>query len=71
MNTSNLGYKQSTKVHNYVANLKYGALDEPLGRSVKRLSALRPSATTKTSLEAGGASGVAWGGMPWTSGEVK
>lgn len=52
-------------------NLKYGALDEPLGSSVKRLSALRPSPTTNTSLEAGGPSGVTWGVMPWTSGEVK
>lgn len=54
-----------------VSNLKYGILDEPLCRSVKRLSALRPSATTKTNLEAGGASEVAWGVMPWTSGDVK
>lgn len=71
MNTSNFGYKQNANAQNYITNLKYGALDEPLGRSVKKLSALRPSATTKTSLEAGGASCVAWGGMPWTSGEVK
>lgn len=56
---------------NKVSDLKYGILDEPLCRSVKRLSALRPSATTKTSLEAGGTSDVAWGVMPWTSGDVK
>lgn len=51
--------------------LMYGALEEPSCSSVKRLSALRPSATIKTSLEAGGANGVAWGGMPWTRGDVK
>lgn len=55
----------------HTPNLKYGALDEPSESGVKRLSALRPSATTNTSLEAGGASGVVWGVMPWTRGEVK
>lgn len=44
-------------VHQF-PNLKYGALDEPFCRSVKRLSALRPSPTNNTSLEAGGVSGV-------------
>ncbi|KAG7236978.1 hypothetical protein INR49_032909 [Caranx melampygus] len=53
----------------YKTHVKYGALDEPLGCKVKKLSALRPSATTNTSLEAGGASDITCGVMPWTRGE--
>lgn len=51
--------------------LRYGVLEEPLCGGMKRMSALRPSATIKTSLEAGGGNSVAWGGMPWTRGDVK
>lgn len=61
----------STSLPNQFTNLRNGVLLELLGSSVKRLSALRPSATTNTSLEAGGASGVDWGVMPWTKGDVK
>lgn len=65
-------YKVSgIKAYVLVPYLMYGALDEPFCRGVKRLSALRPSATIKTSLEAGGANSVAWPGMPWTRGDVK
>lgn len=56
---------------NKCPNLRNGVLHEPLGSRVKRLSALRPSATIKNSLEAGGASGMDWGVMPWTRGDVK
>lgn len=71
-----INYHIHTHTHCFSAlyrssNLKYGALDEPLGSRLKRLSALSPSATINTSLEAGGVRDVAWGVMPWTRGEVK
>lgn len=49
---------QGSLYKNQFFYLKYGVLEEPLGKRVKRLSALRPSATNNTSLDAGGASGV-------------
>lgn len=66
-------HTESSTVHTQkqTPNLRYEALEEPLGSGVKRLSALRPSATTKTSLEAGAGIDVVRGVMPWTRGDVK